>query len=271
MANYSRIERKIWNSLTFKRLSEDGQRLWLYLLSCPHGNIIGLFVLKAGYVMEDLEWNRKRFDKVFSEVLTVPLSNGQGKGLVSYDEENKMILIKNFLEHNPITNPNQIKAAIKKVTDLPVSYLFQHLKVYIKGFNKDLYKDLCEVLGKPIAVTVAVTEEESLVGERIKVRDFKGEVDEVLSFLNGKIGKNYQRREEVEARLRDGGTVEECKQIIKTKLKDPYFQSNPGYYHPTTLFRKSHWDKYLNESPEDFEKEEKDGHEAFLKEHEKVG
>ena len=72
---------------------------------------------------------------------------------------------------------------------------------------------------------------------------------QVLSYLNQKTGKNYRRTEEIEARLKDGGTLEECKIIIDNKLQDPHFQENPRYFSPTTLFRKSHWDKYLNDTP----------------------
>ena len=74
-----------------------------------------------------------------------------------YDENNNLLLIKNFLEHNPIKNPNQTKAAIKKLSDLPFSLLFQSLKLFMEQFNKPLYKELIEQLGKPVTVAVAET------------------------------------------------------------------------------------------------------------------
>lgn len=74
----------------------------------------------------------------------------------------------------------------------------------------------------------------------------------VLAYLNEKTGKAFRRTEEIQARLRGDGTVDQCKKIIDTKLQDPYFQENPQYYSPTTLFRKSNWDKYLNQDPIDF-------------------
>ncbi len=83
-------------------------------------------------------------------------------------------------------------------------------------------------------------------------RDLKGEAREVIRYLNEKTGRNFSKTDEIEARLKDGGTVSDCKQIIDTKVCDPHFQENPQYMNPVTLFRKSHWDKYLNQSPEDF-------------------
>jgi len=79
---------------------------------------------------------------------------------------------------------------------------------------------------------------------------YSGFCAQVLDYLNEKTGKKYRRTDEIEARLRDGGTLEECKTIIDNKLRDPHFQENPKYLAPTTLFRKSHWDKYLNDTPD---------------------
>jgi uncharacterized phage protein (TIGR02220 family) len=103
-------------------------------------------------------------------------------------------------------------------------------------------------------------------------RDFKKEALEVLEYLNRVTGKAYQKTEEIQARLKTGGTVEQCRQIIDTKLQDPYFQNNPQYYHPSTLFRKSHWDKYLNQTPEDFRNgENRDEYAEFLRSNEANG
>ena len=76
---------------------------------------------------------------------------------------------------------------------------------------------------------------------------YKEKSFEVISYLNEKTGKKYRDTAAIEARLKDGGTVEECKTIIDNKLKDPYFIENKKYLNPQTLFRKIHWDIYLNE------------------------
>lgn len=73
---------------------------------------------------------------------------------------------------------------------------------------------------------------------------------EILSYLNGKTGKKYRDTSFIEARLKDGGSVEDCKTIIDNKSQDLYFIENKKYLNPQTLFRKSHWDIYLNDKPE---------------------
>ncbi len=74
---------------------------------------------------------------------------------------------------------------------------------------------------------------------------------EILNYLNEKTGKAFRRTEEIEVRLTQGITVEQCKQIIDNKSLDPHFIANPKYLSPRTLFRKSHIDDYLNYEPED--------------------
>jgi phage replication O-like protein O len=71
----------------------------------------------------------------------------------------------------------------------------------------------------------------------------------VLRYLNKIKGSRYTDTTPVEARLNAGGTIKECIQIINNKAVDDHFIDNPKFLCPATLFRKSHWDKYLNDIP----------------------
>ena len=73
---------------------------------------------------------------------------------------------------------------------------------------------------------------------------------QILAYLNEKTGKKYRDASHIDARLKDGGTVDDCRKIIDNKLKDPFFIENPKHLNPITLFRKGHWDTYLNEAQE---------------------
>lgn len=71
---------------------------------------------------------------------------------------------------------------------------------------------------------------------------------EVLSYLNEKTGRRYRIIKHIEARLKDGATVEECRNVIDIKTTDPHFIQNPKYLNPETLFRPSNFDRYKNEA-----------------------
>ena len=69
----------------------------------------------------------------------------------------------------------------------------------------------------------------------------------VLSYLNEKTKSKFRNEKHIRARIEDGASVDDCKKVIDTKLKDPYFIEHPKYLNPVTLFRKDNFDNYLNE------------------------
>jgi len=87
----------------------------------------------------------------------------------------------------------------------------------------------------------------------IKERNIKERKDaiSVLAYLNEVSGKKFTPTEanlkNIIARLKEGHTEEECKQVIDTKSRDPDFQEK--YFRPVTLFRASKFEGYLNERP----------------------
>ncbi len=153
---YQKIESKIWNDEKFSKLTPLQQRLFFYVLTSPHGNLLGLYVLKEGYVCEDLKCSAKDFRKDFQKLIEI--------GLLNYDPSVCLVFIKNFLKHNPITNPNQVKAAEKIIQELPKSSLILMIKGLVKGLNEALLEGLNKVVSKPEEEeeTEAVTEEDSV-------------------------------------------------------------------------------------------------------------
>lgn len=74
---------------------------------------------------------------------------------------------------------------------------------------------------------------------------------DIISYLNEIGGCPYTNTkanlEMIQARLEEGHTEEECKQVIDTKWNDPDF--NKKYFRPSTLFRPTKFEGYLNEKP----------------------
>src|SRR6185437_7416304 len=57
MTRYGKVETGFWHSKKIRRLSQNATFLMLYLLSCPHSNAVGCFVLLDGYVAADVRWS----------------------------------------------------------------------------------------------------------------------------------------------------------------------------------------------------------------------
>ena len=166
---YQKVFVQIWDDEKFSSLSPMGQRFFLYLLTSPTSNLVGVFPLKEGYACEDLKSLPKDFQKSLQECLA--------KDLIKYDKTTKLVLIRNYLKHNPITNPNQQKAGIKILQSLPKSFLLQELKVLLEGLHEGLTKGLREGLTEGILYTVtdtaSVTDTVSVTdnGKKEKIKD----------------------------------------------------------------------------------------------------
>jgi hypothetical protein len=92
-------------------MSEDARSLAIYLLTCPHNTIAGVFRLPDGYVCDDMQWTPERVSKAFAETVD--------KGFANRCETTKWVWINKHLEWNPPENPNQRKCAAKIAALVP--------------------------------------------------------------------------------------------------------------------------------------------------------
>jgi len=85
----------------------------------------GYYRLPLAYALCDLQWNEQRFLMNMKEL--------SKNNMVHYDQENQVIFIRNFLKHNELKSPQQIKGALKHVYEAPASPL---IKAFAESFNK---------------------------------------------------------------------------------------------------------------------------------------
>ena len=168
MARYTRVKCRLWHDEKLRSLSEDGRMCFIYVLTSPHGNMLGMYVLAHGYGAADLKWDVKRFGKAFTELFQ--------EHLIEYDESTNLVFIRNYIEHNPIENPNQVTAALKVLDELPTSPLFALLNEALeqlgKRFTEPLREQLAKRYAKPVTVSVTVSVTETVTKE-MKERDEK--------------------------------------------------------------------------------------------------
>jgi hypothetical protein len=172
---YQKIYVQIWNDEKFIELSEPSKIFFLYLLTSPHSNLIGAFVIKKGYIAEDLKWSIVRVDKAIKELVK--------EELILFDVKVSVVAVSNYLKYNPLENPNQFTGAVKIYKSLPrtsiLSSVFNMLVTLAKRFNRPF-----EGASKPEAVTVTEAgaetttepEEEILKDVWILPKDIKQEV-----------------------------------------------------------------------------------------------
>lgn len=89
-----------------------------------------------------------------------------------------------------------------------------------------------------------------------KGQDRRKQALDILHHLNEKADRklpdSYTGVDLIIARLQGVYSPDDLKRIIDTKIHDPYFQKRRNLYTPETLFSDRNIQKYLTESPEDF-------------------
>lgn len=138
MSRYVNIATRIWHDEKFRELPDDAKMLFVYLLTCPHGNMCGLFYLPALYACHDLGWTEERY------MATIGLLREQ----VCTDED--VVLIKNFVRYNPIKGSKQAIGAARRLQEVPETSLIVHfLEILKENTLPDDYITFTDTLSIP--------------------------------------------------------------------------------------------------------------------------
>jgi uncharacterized phage protein (TIGR02220 family) len=80
---------------------------------------------------------------------------------------------------------------------------------------------------------------------------FKADALQILDFLNIKTGGRYRpvvaNLELIAARLKEGATSDECRQVIAKKAREWKGTDMEGYLRPATLFNRTKFAQYQGE------------------------
>lgn len=115
MRDYGKVYTRFWLKQNVLSWSDSAKLLGLYLLTCPHCNLLGCFRLPIGYVASDLNWDEQHVTKAFNEL--------EKDQFLIRCENTGWTLIRSYLKHNPIENPNQGKAAFRLLKDVPTDFV----------------------------------------------------------------------------------------------------------------------------------------------------
>lgn len=109
MREYGQVQCGFWLSADFEGLADADKLLAIYLLTGPHSNGIGCYVLPNGYIMADLKWT--------AEQVAERMANLVRTGFVT--QFGQVVFIPKFLRWNNIANPNVFTARFGEWRALP--------------------------------------------------------------------------------------------------------------------------------------------------------
>lgn len=107
---YTKIRESFWTDEKVCRIPDKGKLAYLYLLTSPHRNILGLYRLPLAYMAFDLRWEPQEAQEAIKCL--------EAEQFILYDRESAFVLVRRFLKHNRLENPNQIKAAMAKLKEV---------------------------------------------------------------------------------------------------------------------------------------------------------
>ena len=122
--SYCRVSEGYWNDDVIRALTEPARYFMLYLMTCQHGNRLGLFVLAPAYAAEDLDcedspWTDERVEYTLEEL--------HEKGRIGWDRPNRIVFVRYYLRHNVLLNASVVKGALNDLAGLPKTRLFGEL------------------------------------------------------------------------------------------------------------------------------------------------
>lgn len=266
MRDYGKVYTAFWANEDMRAMSEDARMLALYLMTCPHGNMLGCFRLPNAYAAEDLKWEIERVSKGFDELFR--------NGFAYRCERTFWVFIRKYLEWNQFENPNVGKAAAKLFESLPMSHqtkalLVNALRQFSPVFPRENLKafetlsipfqDPFETISKTVVVVVAKPEPQpelepqppvahAPVGSAaVVVAEQKSErrkaqreesvggikaIEEVFDYWQVKMNHpqsklDAKRRKAISGRLQDGYSVGDlCRAVDGCKLSPHHMGQN---------------------------------------------
>lgn len=117
MAHFFPVSPRFWDDEKASGWNDSQQKLALYLLTCKHRNLEGLYVLPLSYAAEDCGWSvtktRKHLDVLCDD------------GFCEYDEAAKVVLLPRALDYYQPKSPKQIAGALADLEKVPTTTLQQ--------------------------------------------------------------------------------------------------------------------------------------------------
>ena len=132
---YGTIDSRFWTSLAVRALSNQQKICFIYLLTSPHRNMLGLYRLPAAYAADDLCWKVDATLKVLRH-----LTNMMPEALAEYDEKTAVVLIPNYLAYNAIRGEKQEGGALSRLAEIPATLLLKRFGECLKVHGQHLEK-----------------------------------------------------------------------------------------------------------------------------------
>jgi hypothetical protein len=167
---------EFWPEALARGWNDDMKQGGLYLLTCKHRELAGLYHLPVAYAAEDLGWPTERALEALDRLIV--------DDFIAYDERARVVWIRKAIKRQPPTSANHIRGAINAIKKVPETSLlvdlFAMAETHAEGFAKalrDEFPTLSEGMsnvGIRVPTTLSVNEYGDRYGYEDRYEDKEG-------------------------------------------------------------------------------------------------
>ena len=240
-----------WEDSKVEELGSTAKYVMLYLLTSPRTNLAGCYEVTYKRIGVDTGLSMGQVEKAIAEL--------READIIGYCERTNEVMIRNWDRYNWTRSPKLDKplaAAIDRVKDPSLKAVLVDKYEKTRSIPYPYPTDTLPIPNEYLSISISTTST-STTGEGGLGGDGEGgstseTVEEVVSYLNAKLGSHYKPKSKgtarlVSARMREGYSVGDFKTVIDKKVAD--WRNDPKmarYLRPETLFGNK-FEGYLNE------------------------
>lgn len=243
MAYYRQIYTTFWtDSKVTDDFTPEDKYFYLYLLTNSRTNLCGCYEISKKQICNDTGYNTDTVTRLLERLESV-------HEVILYSEKTKEILLLNWHKYNWSKSDKLLKGVANEIKQIKSPEFRKKMIGILDSYSGYPIDTLSSAETYPIDTSVTVT-----VTDTVSVTDnnYSSLRDEIINHLNQCTGKNFRSNTAatvrmIDARLNDGYTVEDFKEVIDNKVYEWKGTEQEQYLRPETLFTPSHFESYLNQ------------------------
>lgn len=254
MAIYRQVDMSFWtDAKVVEEFTIEDKYMYLYLITNPHTNLAGCYEISKRHIAFETGFSPQKVSMLINSLVE--------KKVIVYSADTNEILLINWYKYNWNSSEKLRKPLWNQISNIKNAGFREYLTDIFNGIDT-VYTEyrygidmVSEDREYPIDTTVSVSVTVSDT-DTVSVPDTVSEEKEIatriIDHLNQATGSNYRATSKdtlsaISARLKDGFTEDDFYRVIDGRVmawgSDPKMVQ---YLRPSTLFRPSKFEEYLN-------------------------
>lgn len=256
MALYRNIHLSFWqDTKVTDDFTPEDRYFYLYLLTNPHTNLCGCYEISIKQMANEMGYDAKKVGKLIDRF-------SFAHNLIRYARSERELLIFHWSKYNWTSSEKFRKPLLQEIQNVKTDDFREYLLKLFDGENVKYGMDTVSVKEEYgintncIDTTDTVTVTDSITdtvsdSEADADKSRLTEIKEIVQYLNDKCGTRYRyqtkgTQEHINARLKEGYTVDDFKTVIDKKFEEWYGTDMEKFLRPETLFA-GKFESYLNQ------------------------